>query len=65
MPYAEQSTWAAAGLARTRGILHDDPDALAEAAELWTSIDARFERACTLRLLAGREQVGASSPARR
>ncbi|GAA3166368.1 MULTISPECIES: hypothetical protein [Nonomuraea] len=50
-PYAEQNTWAAASLARTRGILYDDHAALTEAADLWTSIDARFERACTLRLL--------------
>ncbi|WP_176993275.1 ATP-binding protein [Nonomuraea jiangxiensis] len=57
MPYAEESTWAAAGLARARGILYDDPDALAEAVELWTSIDARFERACTLRLLADRKRA--------
>ncbi|MFF4621970.1 ATP-binding protein [Nonomuraea jabiensis] len=55
MPYAEQNDWAAACLARTRGILHGDRDALAEAVERWTSIDARFERACTLRLPAGRE----------
>ncbi|MGW6497394.1 ATP-binding protein [Nonomuraea angiospora] len=53
MPYAEQNDWAAACLARTRGILHGDRDALAEAAERWTSIDARFEHACTLRLLPG------------
>ncbi|MFI9842790.1 ATP-binding protein [Nonomuraea sp. NPDC051941] len=55
MPYAEQNDWAAACLARTRGILHGDRDALAEAVERWTSIDARFERACTLRLLPGRK----------
>ncbi|MEU6785950.1 LuxR C-terminal-related transcriptional regulator [Nonomuraea angiospora] len=55
MPYAEQNGWAAACLARTRGILHGDRDALAEAVERWTSIDARFERACTLRLLPGRK----------
>ncbi|WP_345572801.1 hypothetical protein [Nonomuraea rosea] len=29
------------------------------AVERWTSIDARFERACTLRLLPGREQEAA------
>jgi hypothetical protein len=56
MPYAEGNAWAAAGLARTRAILHGDHHALAEALEGWTSIDARFERACTLRLLPGREQ---------
>ncbi|MEV4363687.1 LuxR C-terminal-related transcriptional regulator [Nonomuraea sp. NPDC049625] len=55
MPYAEQNDWAAACLARTHGILHGDRDALAEAVERWTSIDARFERACTLRLLPGRK----------
>ncbi|MEV6037456.1 hypothetical protein AB0L65_40330 [Nonomuraea sp. NPDC052116] len=55
MPYAEQNDWAAACLARTSGILHGDRDALAEAVERWTSIDARFERACTLRLLPGRK----------
>ncbi|MEW9556255.1 LuxR C-terminal-related transcriptional regulator [Nonomuraea sp. NPDC050783] len=49
-PYAEQSTWAAATLARARGILYDDHEALAEAAELWTSIDARSELADTPRL---------------
>ncbi|MET7334990.1 LuxR C-terminal-related transcriptional regulator [Nonomuraea sp. NPDC005650] len=65
LPYARQNTWAAAGLARARGILHDDPDALAEAVELWTSIDARFERACTLRLLAGQEQADSPSRGRR
>ncbi|HUR07326.1 MAG TPA: LuxR C-terminal-related transcriptional regulator [Nonomuraea sp.] len=64
-PYAEQSTWAAASLARTRGILHDDPDALTEAVELWTSIDARFERARTLCLLPGREQERAHPEASR
>jgi predicted ATPase/DNA-binding CsgD family transcriptional regulator len=55
-PYAEQNTWAAASLARTRGILYDDHDALTEAVDLWTSINARFERACTLRLLSARAQ---------
>ncbi|MEV4581445.1 LuxR C-terminal-related transcriptional regulator [Nonomuraea jabiensis] len=55
MPYAEENDWAAACLARTRGILHGDRDALAEAVERWTSIDARFERACTLRSLSARE----------
>ncbi|WP_181307381.1 ATP-binding protein [Nonomuraea fuscirosea] len=55
-PYAEQSTWAAASLARARGILYDDHDALTEAVDLWTSINARFERACTLRLLSARAQ---------
>ncbi|MGW0194067.1 ATP-binding protein [Nonomuraea sp. NPDC003201] len=55
IPYAEQNDWAAACLARTHGILHGDRDALADAVERWTSIDARFERACTLRLLPGRK----------
>ncbi|MCA2225684.1 ATP-binding protein [Nonomuraea aurantiaca] len=56
LPYAEQNAWAAATLARTRAIFYGDRAALAEAIERWTSIDARFERACTLRLLPGREQ---------
>ncbi|MEV5896400.1 hypothetical protein [Nonomuraea fuscirosea] len=60
-PYAEQNTWAAASLARTRGILNDDHAALIEAVELRTSIDARFERARTQRLISGREQEGGSS----
>jgi predicted ATPase/DNA-binding CsgD family transcriptional regulator len=59
LPYAEQNAWAAAGLARTRAILCGDRSALTEVVERWTSIDARFERACTLRLLPGREQEAA------
>ncbi|MFG1962967.1 ATP-binding protein [Nonomuraea sp. NPDC049028] len=60
LPYAEQNAWAAAALARTRAILYGDRDALTAAIEQWTSIDARFERACTLRLLPGREQEAIS-----
>ncbi|HZR48233.1 MAG TPA: LuxR C-terminal-related transcriptional regulator [Streptosporangiaceae bacterium] len=48
---AAESDWAAACVARASGRLHHDPAAFTEAAERWRHIDARFELACTLRLL--------------
>jgi len=48
---AAESDWAAACVMRASGRLHRDPGALTEAAERWRRIAARFERACTLRLL--------------
>ena len=48
------NAWAAACLARARGRLHGDRDALAESVTGWERIGARFERACTLLLLADR-----------
>jgi hypothetical protein len=57
-PLAAEHRWAAACLARARGRLERDPDAMARALALWEGLDARFERACTLLLLRGREPEG-------
>jgi predicted ATPase/DNA-binding CsgD family transcriptional regulator len=57
-PLAEEHQWAAACLARARGRLERDPDAIAEALTRWERLDARFERACTLLLLPDREPDG-------
>ena len=57
-PLAGEHQWAAACLARARGRLQRDPDAIAEALTRWEDLDARFERACTLLLLPGREPDG-------
>jgi hypothetical protein len=57
-PLAAEHYWAAACLARARGRLQRDPRAIAEALSRWERLDARFERACTLLLLPGREPEG-------
>ncbi|WP_103962426.1 LuxR C-terminal-related transcriptional regulator [Nonomuraea solani] len=56
-PYAAESDWAAACLARVRGRLGDHA-ALADAAERWYRLGARFERAATLALLPDRADEG-------
>jgi predicted ATPase/DNA-binding CsgD family transcriptional regulator len=56
-PAGEQNLWAAACLARARG-RRGDAAALAEAVAGWERIGARFERACTLLLMAGRADEG-------
>lgn len=55
---AAEHRWAAASLARARGRLTGDPEALAEALTRWHGLDARFEYACTLLLLPDREPEG-------
>jgi tetratricopeptide (TPR) repeat protein len=57
-PLAAEHRWAAACLARARGRLDHDPDAIAQALKRWERLEARFERACTLLLLPGREPEG-------
>jgi predicted ATPase/DNA-binding CsgD family transcriptional regulator len=57
-PLAAEHRWAAACLARARGRLAGDPDAIERALTRWERLDARFERACTLLLLPGREPEG-------
>jgi predicted ATPase/DNA-binding CsgD family transcriptional regulator len=57
-PLAAEHRWAAACLARARGRLSRDPDAIAESLTRWEQLGARFERACTLLLLPGREAEG-------
>ena len=57
-PLAAEHRWAAACIARARGRLTGDPDAIAAALEEWERLDARFERACTLLLVPGREAEG-------
>ncbi|MFC4121596.1 ATP-binding protein [Nonomuraea zeae] len=57
---AGENDWAAACLARARGRLRKDENDLSAAVALWERIDARFERACTLLLLPGRADEGAS-----
>jgi predicted ATPase/DNA-binding CsgD family transcriptional regulator len=57
-PLAAEHQWAAACLARARGRLAPDSDAIAEALAGWERLGARFERACTLLLLPGREPEG-------
>ncbi|MCQ0007974.1 hypothetical protein [Actinomadura madurae] len=56
-PYAAESAWAAACLARVRGRLGDHA-ALADAVEQWDRLGARFERAATLELLPARIDEG-------
>lgn len=56
-PYAAESDWAAACLARVRGRLGDHA-ALADAVEQWYRLGARFERAATLALLPDRADEG-------
>jgi predicted ATPase/DNA-binding CsgD family transcriptional regulator len=50
-PAAAENDWAAACLARAAGRLHGDRDALTTSIQQWDAIGARFERACTERLL--------------
>ncbi|MEO3927691.1 LuxR C-terminal-related transcriptional regulator [Micromonosporaceae bacterium B7E4] len=57
-PLAAEHHWAAACLTRARGRLQRDPHAIADALSQWERLDARFERACTLLLLPGREPEG-------
>ena len=57
-PAGAESDWAAACLARARGRLHDDPDALRESVAAWERIGARFERAVTLLFLPDRAAEG-------
>jgi hypothetical protein len=57
-PLAAEHHWAAACLARARGRLHRDPQAITDALNRWEQLDARFEHACTLLLLPGREAEG-------
>jgi predicted ATPase/DNA-binding CsgD family transcriptional regulator len=47
----QDNGWATACLARARGRLHHDTNAIRESADQWKRIDAHFEHACTLRLL--------------
>jgi predicted ATPase/DNA-binding CsgD family transcriptional regulator len=60
---AEQNDWACACVARADGRLHHDTAKLSESAERWQRIGARFERACTLRLLGQRPGPGAAAQA--
>jgi hypothetical protein len=55
---AAENDWAAACLTRAAGRLHDDMDELSAAVEAWEGIGARYERACTLLLIPGREEEG-------
>jgi hypothetical protein len=48
---AAENGWASACLARARGRYHRDPDALRESLAGWERVGARFEAACTRRLL--------------
>ena len=57
-PAGEENYWAAACLARAAGRLHGDRDALEQSLEGWERIEARFERACTLTLIADRADEG-------
>jgi predicted ATPase/DNA-binding CsgD family transcriptional regulator len=57
-PLAAEHRWTAACLARARGRLRNDAAAIAESLAHWESLDARFERACTLLLLPDREPEG-------
>jgi predicted ATPase/DNA-binding CsgD family transcriptional regulator len=56
-PYAAENDWAAACLTRVRARL-GDAAALTDAVEQWDRLGARFERAATLTLLAGRSDEG-------
>jgi hypothetical protein len=70
-PAGEENRWAAACLDRAWGRLTGDVTRLTESVRKWTAIDARFERACTLLLIPGREAeareeltaLGATPPA--
>lgn len=54
----EENDWAAACLVRARGRLDGDEGLLARSVAGWEHIDARFERACTLLLIADRAREG-------
>jgi hypothetical protein len=56
--YAVENDFAAAALQRAAGRLHQDDGELAVAVAMWDQIGARFERACTLMLLADRTGEG-------
>lgn len=55
---AEENDWARACLLRAEGRLRDDRGLVEESLAQWERIDARFERACTLLLLADRAAEG-------
>jgi hypothetical protein len=57
-PVAEQNRWAAACLARARGRRFESDALLRESVAAWESLGARYERACTLRLLPDRAAEG-------
>ena len=57
-PAARENLWAAACLDRAGGRLHDDRGALEESLAGWQRIGSRYERACTLLLLADRAAEG-------
>jgi hypothetical protein len=57
-PLASEHQWGAACLLRARGRLYDDEDDIVEAMRRWERLGARFERACTLLLLPGRDAEG-------
>jgi hypothetical protein len=56
---AGENDFVAANLLRAAGRLHHDEALLNEAVAAWEAIGARFERACTPLLLAGRTEDGA------
>ena len=58
-PAGDENYWAAACLARAAGRLHGDRALLERSIAGWERIEARFERACTLTLLADRAAEGA------
>jgi hypothetical protein len=53
-----ENCWAAACLARAEGRLTGDRATLERSVAGWERIDAKFERACTLLLLADRADEG-------
>jgi hypothetical protein len=55
---ATENDFVAACLARAGGRLHHDDTELEQAVRLWEAIGARFERACTLMLIATRADEG-------
>ena len=56
---AGENDFVAANLLRAAGRLHNDEALLNEAVAAWEAIGARFERACTLLLLAAHAEDGA------
>ncbi len=59
-PAGDENYWAAACLARAAGRRHGDRAMLERSIAGWERIEARFERACTLTLLADRAAEGAA-----
>ncbi|HUZ27243.1 MAG TPA: hypothetical protein VMV07_26125, partial [Streptosporangiaceae bacterium] len=57
-PAGDENHWAAACLARAAGRLSRDRQMLERSIAGWERIEARFERACTLMLLADRAREG-------